>query len=152
MFTSLYGSDYVFPDQELVFTTIQATATIVAMDTSYDITIKNLETAQETNVALKDAELLKRSILFMKLYIKTKSGAIFSAGSMAGTVTNENGIGIVDPSANYDAKNIAPGGYYTFTVRVDRTADIADIETITLKQRILKNLPEIKEQVIYRGS
>ena len=31
-------------------------------------------------------------------------------------------------------------------------ADIADIETITLKQRILKNLPEIKEQVIYRGS
>ena len=152
MFTSLYGSDYVFPDQELVFTTIQATATIVAMDTSYDITIKNLETAQETNVALKDAELLKRSILFMKLYIKTKSGAIFSAGSMAGTVTNENGIGIVDPSANYDAKNIAPGGYYTFTVRVDRTADVADIETITLKQRILKNLPEIKEQVIYRGS
>ena len=55
----------------------------------------------------------------MKLYIRTKSGAKFSAGSMSGTVTNENGVGIVDPSANYDAKNIAPGGFYTFTVRVD---------------------------------
>ena len=149
MFTSLYGNDYVFPDQELVFTNVKASASIIAQDSTYDITIRNLETAEETNVALKDAELFKKSILFMKLYIKTKSGAIFSAGSMSGTVTNENGIGIVDPSSNYDAKNIAPGRDYTFTVRVDRAADLADIESITMTQRILQSLAEIKKQVIY---
>ena len=149
MFNSLYGQGYSFPDREMIWSNVQASAAITATDSMYDITIRNLETSVESNVALKDAELFKKSILFMKLYIKTKSGAIFSAGSMAGTVTNENGIGIVDPSANYDAKNIAPGGFYTFSVRVDGTADIADIESITMTQRILQTLPEIKEQVIY---
>ena len=85
----------------------------------------------------------------MKLYIKTRSGAIFSEGSMSGEVTNENGVGIVDPSSNYDAQNIAPGGQYSFTVRVDRNADLADIESVTITQRILKNLPEFKKQIIY---
>ena len=64
----------------------------------------------------------------MKLYIKTKSGAKFSPGSMSGTVTNEDGIGLVDPSSNYDAKNISPGHYYTFTVNVDNTPDISDYD------------------------
>jgi hypothetical protein len=139
------------PEQKLIFTSPKATAKIVAQDFGYDITITNMEKTEETNVALKDAELFQKSILFMKLYIKTKSGAKFSAGSMSGTVTNENGVGIVDPSANYDAKNIAPGGFYTFTVRVDGAVDVADIESITMTQRILQNLEEIKEQVIYKS-
>ena len=68
---------------------------------------------------------------------------------MSGTVTNENGYGVVDPSSNYDAKNIAPGGFYSFTVRVDNTPNIDDIESITMTQRILQSLSEIKKQVIY---
>ena len=151
MYNSLYGEGYKLPEQKLIFTSPKATAKIVAQDFGYDITITNMENAEETNVALKDAELFQKSILFMKLYIRTKSGAKFSAGSMSGTVTNENGVGIVDPSANYDAKNIAPGGFYTFTVRVDGAVDIADIESITLTQRILQNLEEIKEQVIFKS-
>ena len=149
MFNSLYGSGYVFPDEELVFTSGKSKATVTTNDFGYDITVTNLETSTESNVALKDAELFKKSILFMKLYIKSKSGAKFSAGSMSGTVTNENGYGVVDPSSNYDAKNIAPGHFYSFTVRVDNTPDLSDIESITMTQRILQKLPEIKKQVIY---
>ena len=149
MFNSLYGQGYVFPDREMIWANVKASATITATDSMYDITIRNLETSTESNAALRDAELFKKSLLYMKLYIKTKSGATFSAGSMAGTVTNENGIGIVDPSSMYDARNVAPGGSYTFSVRVDRTADISDIESITMTQRILKSLSEIKKQVIY---
>ena len=149
MFNSLYGQGYVFPDRDLIFTNVKSSATIKANDFGYDITINNLETKEESNTALKDAELFKKSILFMKLYIKSKSGAKFSAGSMSGTVTNENGYGVVDPSSNYDAKNVAPGGSYSFTVRVDNTPSIDDIESITMTQRILQSLSEIKKQVIY---
>jgi chitinase len=151
MYNSLYGKDYTFPEQEMKFTTPKASASIVATESGYDITIKNEEKTVETNVALKDAELFQKSILFMKLYIKTRSGAKFSAGSMSGTVTNEDGVGIVDPSSFYDAKNIAPGGSFTFTVRVSETADVDDIVSITMTQRILANLGEFKEQVIYEG-
>ena len=149
MFNSLYGEGYVFPDDELIYSNVQVTVSINAYGSNYDITIRNTETAVESNIALKHAELIQKSILFMKLYIKTRSGAIFSAGSMSGEVTNENGIGIVDPSSNYDAQNIAPGGQYAFTVKVDRNAVLADIESVTITQRILKNLPEFKRQIIY---
>ena len=133
----------------MVYSNVQATITINAYGSSYDITIRNTETIAESNIALKHAELIGKSVLFMKLYIKTRSGAIFSAGSMSGEVTNENGIGIVDPSANYDAQNISPGGQYSFTVNVDRNADLVDIESVIITQRILKNLPEFKKQIIY---
>ena len=151
MFNSLYGEDYEFPDEELIFVDMDASASISVKNGDYQITIYNKEIIEETNTALKDAELFKKSIMLMKLYIKSKSGAKFYAGSMSGTVTNENGYGVVDPSSNYDAKKISPGGSYTFTVKVDNTADISDIESITLTQRITKNLSEIKKQVIYQN-
>ena len=151
MMNSLYGDGYDFPENKLVFPNMGASAKISVINSGYEITISNLENAVETNTALKDAELLQKSIVFMKIYIKTKSGAIFSPGEMSGTVTNENGVGIVDPSSFYDAKNISPGESYTFSVKVDRTADIADIESITLTQRILSNLKEMREQVIYKN-
>ena len=150
MFTSMFGEGYVFPDQELIYTNVQATANIAVQDyDSFSITIRNLETAQETNKALKYAELLAKTIVFMKIYIKTRSGATFSAGSMSGEVTNENGVGIVDPSSNNDAQIISPGGQYSFTVKVDRGARLEDIENIILTQRILKTVPEFKKQVLY---
>ena len=149
MYNSLYGENYSFPEQEMKFTNPSVSAKIVATEIGYDITIQNDEKSVETNLALKDAELFQKSILFMKLYIKTKSGAQFTAGSMSGTVNNKDGIGIIDPSSNYDAKNIAPGGFYTFSVRVSGTPNVDDIESITMTQRILQTLGEFKEQVIY---
>ena len=150
MYNSLYEEGHQFPEEEMKFSTISASAQITATETGYDIMIQNNEKSVESNLALKDAELFQKSILLMKLYIKTKSGAEFSAGSMSGTVTNNDGIGIIDPSSNYDAKNIAPGGSYTFSVRVSGTPDVGDIESITMTQRILQSLGEFKEQVIYK--
>ena len=149
MFDSLYDEGYEFPDQEIVYTNIQATANIQVIESGYQITISNEETAEETNTALKDAELFKKSILNMKLYIKSKSKAKFSPGSMSGTVVNEDGVGIIDPSSIYDARNISPKGYYTFTIKVDGVPDLNDIESLTMTQRIIKTLPEIKKQVLY---
>ena len=150
MYNSLYEEGHQFPEEEMKFSTISASAKITETEIGYDIMIQNNEKSVESNLALKDAELFQKSILLMKLYIKTKSGAEFSAGSMSGTVTNNDGIGIIDPSSNYDAKNIAPGGSYTFSVRVSGTPDVADIESITMTQRILQSLGEFKEQVIYK--
>ena len=151
MFNGLYGEDYDFPEQKITFPETNINAKISAQDSGYEITINNMETAVETNTALKYAELFQKSIVYMKIYIKTKSGTKFYPGSKSGTVTNENGIGIVDPSSNSDATNISPGGYYTFSVKVDGTPDINDIESITLTQRFVKSLKEVKEQVIYKN-
>ena len=151
MFNGLYGEDYDFPEQKITFPETNINAKISAQDSGYEITINNMETAVETNTALKYAELFQKSIVYMKIYIKTKSGTKFYPGSKSGTVTNENGIGIVDPSSNSDATNISPGGYYTFSVKIDGTPDINDIESITLTQRFVKSLKEVKEQVIYKN-
>ena len=151
MFNSLYEEGYEFPEDKMVFTNPEVSVQIVATQTGYDITVQNNEITVESNTALKDAELFKKSIVFMKLYIKTKSGAEFSAGSMSGTVINKDGIGIVDPSSNYDAKNISPGKFYSFSVGVNNTPDVSDIVSITMTQRILPTLAEFKEQIIYEG-
>ena len=151
MFDSLYGEDYVYPDEELKFSKVEATANINVIESGYEITITNNEVTEETNTALKDAELFKKSILYMKLYIKSKSKEKFYPGSMSGNVINEDGVGIVDPSDIYDSRNIAPGGYYTFTVKINGVPDLADIESLTLTQRILKTLPEFKKQILYQN-
>ena len=151
MFDGLYGDGYVFPDNEMKFTATTHSAQIVATSTGYEITVLNNENAVETNIALRDAELFQKSIVHMKIYIKTKSGVEFAPGEMCGDVTNKDGIGIVDPSSFYDAKNIAPGDSYTFSVTVPGTPDISDIVSITMTQRILPTLDEFKEQIIYQN-
>ena len=98
MKTSLYGSADL-PDQEIYVTSADATAAVsVTDDRTYTITLKNNEKAVETNAAMKDAEMFKKTVVNPKLYIKTKSGATFTAGTEAGRVTNENGCGVVDLS------------------------------------------------------
>lgn len=151
MFNSLYGEDYILPEQELIYSIPNVNAKISTSDIGYEITVINNEEIIETNTALKDAELLQKSILYFKLYIKTKSGVVFSVGSGSGTVTNKNKIGIIDPSSNSDAKNISPGGSYKLSVRISGTPDISDIISITMTQRITLNLDEFKEQVIYKS-
>ena len=149
MFDGLYNGGYVFPDDEFKYSNMKYTAQISANQNGYRITIQNYENTVESNTALKDAELFQKSICFMKLYIKTKSRAEFGPGDKSGSVTNKDGIGIVDPSENYDAKHISPGGSYTLSVTVSGTPNVADIVSITLKQRVTPSLPEFKEQIIY---
>ena len=151
MFDGLYDEGYVFPDNEMKFTATSHSAQIVATSTGYDITVLNNENAVETNIALRDAELFQKSIVHMKIYIKTKSGAEFGPGEMSGDVTNKDGIGIVDPSSFYDAKNVPPGESYTFSVTVSGTPDVSDIVSIAMTQRILPTLNEFKVQIIYQG-
>jgi len=149
MFDGLYNGGYVFPDDEFKYSNMKYTAQISATQNGYRITIQNYENTVESNTALKDAELFQKSICFMKLYIKTKSGAEFRPGDKSGSVTNKDGIGIVDPSENYDAKHISPGGSYTLSITVSGTPNVADIVSITLRQRVTPSLPEFKEQIIY---
>ena len=149
MFNGLYNGGYVFPDNEFKYSNMKYTAQISATQNGYRITIQNYENTVESNTALKDAELFQKSICFMKLYIKTKSGAEFGPGDKSGSVTNKDGIGIVDPSENYDAKHISPGGSYTLSITVSGTPNVADIVSITLRQRVTPSLPEFKEQIIY---
>ena len=149
MFDGLYNGGYVFPDDEFKYSNMKYTSQISATQNGYRITIQNYENTVESNTALKDAELFQKSICFMKLYIKTKSGAEFGPGDKSGSVTNKDGIGIVDPSENYDAKHISPGGSYTLSITVSGTPNVADIVSITLRQRVTPSLPEFKEQIIY---
>ena len=149
MFDGLYNGGYVFPDDEFKYSNMKYTAQISATQNGYRITIQNYENTVESNTALKDAELFQKSICFMKLYIKTKSGTEFGPGDKSGSVTNKDGIGIVDPSENYDAKHISPGGSYTLSITVSGTPNVADIVSITLRQRVTPSLPEFKEQIIY---
>ena len=149
MFDGLYNGGYVFPDDEFKYSNMKYTAQISATQNGYRITIQNYENTVESNTALKDAELFQKSICFMKLYIKTKSGAEFWPGDKSGSVTNKDGIGIVDPSENYDAKHISPGGSYTLSITISGTPNVADIVSITLRQRVTPGLPEFKEQIIY---
>ena len=151
MFDGLYDEGYEFPDNEMKFTATSHSAQIRASSTGYEITVLNNENAVETNIALRDAELFQKSIVHMKIYIKTKSGVEFGPGEMCGDVTNKDGIGIVDTSSFYDAKNVPPGESYTFSVTVSGTPDVSDIVSIAMTQRILPTLNEFKVQIIYQG-
>ena len=145
---SLYG-DSAIPTQDIVVTNPNVSVDVTASGSQYTITIKNNEKANESNAALKDAEAFKESVTYPKLYIKTKSNATFSAGTEAGSVTNENNLGVVDLQSVYAGKVIKQGGSHTFTVKVDGTADINDIESITMTQRILPNLSEFGAFAVY---
>lgn len=148
MHDSLYG-DAKLPEYEIKTANPKVSAKVSASGSQYTIELKNEETQVETNTALKDAELFKKTITYPKLYIKSKSNATFSAGSESGQVTNENGYGVIDLSSVYAGKSIKPGASHTFTIRTSGDADVSDIESITMTRRILTSLDEFGNQVIY---
>lgn len=145
---SLYG-DAKLPAQEISVGNPKASVSVTAEGSTYTITLTNNERAVETNTALKDAELFKKTVMYPKLYIKTKSGATFSAGSQSGSVTNRDGYGVIDLSSVYAAKAMKPGTSHTFTVNVSGTANVSDIEGITMTQRILTSLDEFGAQNVW---
>ena len=150
MFNSLYEEDYKFPVKDLIYNLISISATIKATENGYTFRIQNNAVLEETNTALKRAEKFRKYILNLKVYITTKSGAKFGEGPMSGTVTNENGEIIVDPSSNPESKIILDRyNGYTFSVTVSGTPNVTDIATISVSQRILPSLKEFKKRIVY---
>ena len=150
MFNSLYGEGYAFPERELLYNLISISATIKATEDGYSIRIQNNGKRDETNPALKYAELFMHSIVNLKIYIVTRSGAEFSEGKGSGNVINKNGEVIVDPSSYPESRIIWPKfNGYTFNVKVSGTPNVDDIKAISVSQRILPSLPEFKKRIIY---
>ena len=150
MFNSLYEEGYQFPERDLIYNLISISCTIKATEKGYTIRIQNNGIIDETNNALIKAELFRIYILNLKIYITSKSGAIFLEGPMSGTVTNKNGEAIIDPSSNPESRVILPyWNGYTFTVAVSGIPNVDDIESVSISQRILPSLRDIKRRCIY---
>lgn len=145
---SMYGND-TLPEREILVNNPAVSVSVTAEGSAYSITITNNETAGESNPALKSAELFKKTVMNPKLYIKSKSGATFSAGTESGAVSNENGMTVVDLSSVYNAKTLKPGSSHTFTLNTSGNADMTDIEGISMTQRILVTLEEFGKQTVY---
>lgn len=150
MFDSLYEKDYTFPERELIYNLISISAKIQTTKNGYTFRIQNNAVVDETNIALNKAEIFRKLIYNLKIYITTFSGATFGEGEMSGKVTNENGVIIIDPSSHPESKIIlSKWNGYIFNVTCSGTPDIDDIDTISVSQRILPSLKEFKKRVIY---
>jgi hypothetical protein len=150
MFSSLYEKGYTFPKRELIYKLISISSTIKATETGYDFTIQNNAMITETNPALRDAELFQNSIVNMIVTIITKSGTEFIPDNKSGTIVNENGVAIIDPSSNPDARIVPPNyGRYTFSVKINGTSSFDDIRSIYVSQRILPSMSKFKKRIIY---
>ncbi|MDO5602837.1 MAG: glycosyl hydrolase family 18 protein, partial [Oscillospiraceae bacterium] len=156
---SLFGSAPL-PAQEIVTTPIDITFTVEPYEeewtrsAGYAITIKNNETKNESNEVLSLIELAAESIKNPKLYITLKNGATLSSGGYGcGTITNQNGVAIVDLATVYDNQTIAQGVSISIQLR-SSTAEVSleDIESIVLVQRILPTGAEISRQVVFGGA
>lgn len=145
---SLYGDDPI-PTREIIVSAPKLDVSVTAEGNAYSITIKNTETAKESNQALRNAELNKKTVMLPKFYIQSKSGATFSTGIESGSVTMKDGLGVVDLSGVYAAKALKPGDSHTFTVNCSVQADVADIQGIEMTQRILPNGEEFGKCTVY---
>lgn len=116
----------------------------------YKITITNNEKKDESDKVLSLVELAGETIKSPKLYIRTKSGAQFQpSGYGSGTIKNENGCGIIDLTAVSDGQTIAQGASYTFQIKSSEKADLNDIISIELAQRIVPASAEISRQTVF---
>lgn len=116
----------------------------------YTITIKNNAKKDESNEVLNLVEIAYETIKSPKIYIYTKSGATFSAaGYGSGTIKNENGYGIIDITSVSDGQTIAQGASYTFQIKSSHKAELNDIITVELAQRIIPTSAEISKQIVY---
>lgn len=152
---ALFG-DAALPEYQISSSALDVTVTLDTFQEEwtktegYTITIKNNAVANESNEVLKLTETAGETVKLPKLYIKTESGAQMKGhGYGSGTVTNENGVCIVDLSSVYDNQEIKQGGTCTFQLSTSETADLADIVSIDIAQRIVKDGVEISRQKVY---
>lgn len=151
----LFGNDGL-PTYRISNSALDVTVTVETFEEEwtksqgYTIIIKNNATANESGEVLQLSETAGETIKMPKVYIKTKSGATLKAsGYGAGIVTNENGMTTVDLTSVYDNQTIGQGKTCTFQLSSSNPADIADIQSIELAQRIVSGGVEISRQVVY---
>ncbi len=116
----------------------------------YNVTLTNTATLTETDSVLRAVETRAKTVKLPKIYFCTESKAVFSSGGYpTGTVTNVDGVGIVDMAVVYDNQFLAPGRSTTFKVLTNGAAEISDLTCICLSQRITPTGPEISKQSVY---
>jgi chitinase len=150
---ALFGT-VSLPDYSISKAAIDVSATVTAYSDSfgdgYEVTLRNNATSSESDAVLSAVEAAAETVKLPKLYFTTASGATFSTGGYgSGTVTNVNGVGIADLSSVYDNQTIPQGGTVTFKLKVTGTADVNDILSIELSQRISSTGIEISRQNIF---
>ncbi|WP_249029323.1 glycosyl hydrolase family 18 protein [Tannockella kyphosi] len=155
IYEGLYGTASL-PENEIIVTPLDISVSVSTYSeswsgTGYEITITNNEVAEETNAVLQAVEAQKETIMLPKLYVDTGGLTLSSGGYGAGTVTNEDGISIVDLSSVYDNKLIAQGASITIQLAVSGADELSvdDLQSITLVQSTYTGGPEINPQVIY---
>ncbi|MBC2174306.1 glycosyl hydrolase family 18 protein [Listeria booriae] len=119
----------------------------------YEITVKNKETANETNEVLQAVEFAAETVKLPKFYIPVKAGETLTAGDYkAGTVSTANGYTVVDLASVYDAQQIPQGATYTFRLKSNLTSvNVSNIANISLTQRMSKTGTELGKQVVFGG-
>ncbi|MDR2023703.1 MAG: carbohydrate-binding protein [Hungatella sp.] len=119
----------------------------------YEITITNNETSDESNAVLAATELSYETVKNPRVYISTYSGAVLSSGGYgSGSVTMKDGVAIADLSNVYAYKTLKQGDTATFKISTNGIADINDIKSIEISQRIVSSSAEISRQKIYEGT
>uniref|UniRef100_UPI000A7EA04B carbohydrate-binding protein n=1 Tax=Clostridium sp. NkU-1 TaxID=1095009 RepID=UPI000A7EA04B len=119
----------------------------------YEITIANNETSDENNAVLAATELSYETVKNPRVYISTYSGAVLSSGGYgSGSVTMKDGVAIADLSNVYAYKTLKQGDTATFKISTNGIADINDIKSIEISQRIVSSSVEISRQKIYEGT
>lgn len=140
------------PEYNISSADIEAEVTVTPIANGFSITIRNTAVANESDTVLKAVEFQSETIKLPKVYIKSNSGATYSAGNYSDLdVTNENGYGVVDFADDYDNQTIEQNTSVTFQVLTSGPADVADIQSIEISQRIATNGPEISRQLFYGG-
>lgn len=115
-----------------------------------EITVQNLEQANEVGSVLKEIELQKETIQMPRLYLDCQGISLSSGGYGSGDVSQVDGFTVVDLSTVYENKNIKQGESVTFRLKYDSgTPSIEDVKSITLTQRVTSSGLELSSQVIY---
>ena len=145
-----------FPEHEIKVATPDVKVTVRAQGKNgYVFTIKNLEKSVESDKTMKRAERFQKTVMNGKFYVKTKSGAKFSAGedgSDCGKIYNKNGFAIIDLASAYENQILEAGRTCTFSVKTNGKSSLDDIEYITMTQRILPSMNEFGETLVYGSS
>ena len=82
MFNSLFGENYIIPEEKLIYSTPKMSIEISVVENGYKMMLINLENEIETNTALQYAENFYQKVINFKLYITTKSKAEFNANNV----------------------------------------------------------------------
>lgn len=145
----LYGSDSLQEYNTIITGGPALTCEIEAGDGGFSINLKNTESAVETDEVLKELEEAYQAVFSPTLYIKTKSGAVLSAGNNSGSVVMNNGVGVVNLHEVDNYTILSPGETAAFKINTNGTAAMEDLEEIILTQRVVPTGTEYTRQVIH---